>query len=239
MTKAFWAVTIMTVLGAGSSRAASFDCAKAVGKTEKLICSNSTLSKADELMAAAYHKAMAAPNQTATERDDLKQDQLNWIKERVAECAGRPMLFGDPAPRGVPCIAGQYKLRTAALELYAAQAAHASSEPVSPTGTFEIFGTCVSCGGGTVDFIARPDGKVSFSLSVNNGKDTGDESGDLVLKNNTATYKDSDNDCTLAFAFTHATVKIDQKGECGFGFNVHADGYYLKTSNAVPKLSDQ
>src|SRR5215472_14292419 len=53
----------------GTSQAASFDCAKAQTKVEKLICSNPTLSKADDALAAAYKKAMAAAA-TTTEQNE-------------------------------------------------------------------------------------------------------------------------------------------------------------------------
>ena len=54
-----------------------------------------------------------------------------------------------------------------------------------------------------------------------------------------AAYTDTESDCSLFFTFTPATVKIEQqKGDCGFGYNVHADGFYLKISNAAPKIDE-
>src|SRR5438874_1596838 len=94
----------LAVASVNTVRAASFDCAKATTKTERLICSDPGLSRADEVMAAAYKKARTAAGARLTpkEQDDLKQDQLNWLKFRVGECLGNPMSFGEPAHRGAP-----------------------------------------------------------------------------------------------------------------------------------------
>jgi len=241
VSKVSWVVSVMvTAAGTGMLSAASFDCAKATTAIEKLICSNPALSKADEVMAAAYKKAtLAAANLPAAEQDDLKQDQLAWLKNRVAECSGNPEVFGDPAPRGARCIAEQYKRRTAALQVYATQAALDPSQPVNPTGTFDEFGICVSCGEGRLKFDLHRHDKVAFSVEVNNGKNLGDTSGEFTLEDHVAVYTDDESDCSLTFRFTHATVKVEQKGDCDFGVGVRADGFYLKTSNAVPKISDQ
>ena len=75
-----------------------------------------------------------------------------------------------------------------------------------------------------------------FSLSANNGKNLGDVSGQINLSGNVGIYTDAAADCSLTFTFTHATVTVKQKGDCGFGFGVRADGFYLKMSNAVPKI---
>lgn len=58
-----------------TSQAASFDCAKAATKVEKLICSTPSLSKLDSDLAEIYKDAI---------RKDasLRQEQLGWMKER-------------------------------------------------------------------------------------------------------------------------------------------------------------
>jgi uncharacterized protein len=61
-----------------TSRAASFDCAKAATPVEKMVCGDSALSKADEALAQAYAAALAATLDTHT----LRTDQVEWIGRR-------------------------------------------------------------------------------------------------------------------------------------------------------------
>jgi len=58
--------------------AASFDCAKAGTKVEKLICSNDSISKQDENLAKTYKGALDA----ATDKEELKKQQIAWLKAR-------------------------------------------------------------------------------------------------------------------------------------------------------------
>lgn len=80
--------------------AASFDCVKAATNTEKLICSNSALSKLDEELSAAYKMALKDEKQT----DSIKQVQKQWIKERNG-CSN------------VSCLKDEYTARIAQLSL--------------------------------------------------------------------------------------------------------------------------
>ena len=59
-------------------QAASFDCAKAATKVEKLICGDAALSKLDEELNAAYKAAL----QDGKNADTVKRAQKQWIKER-------------------------------------------------------------------------------------------------------------------------------------------------------------
>ena len=61
-------------------QAASFDCAKAGTKIEKLICSDAQLSKLDEELNAAYKTALQEKMKT----DAIRQAQKQWMKERNA-----------------------------------------------------------------------------------------------------------------------------------------------------------
>lgn len=59
---------------------ASFDCAKASSKIEKLVCSTPQSADADRRLASAYRTAAAK----ATDLAALKQQQRDWLKERNA-----------------------------------------------------------------------------------------------------------------------------------------------------------
>ena len=65
---------------ASPAQAASFDCAKAATKVEKLICADAALSKLDEELNAAYKTALQDGKQAVT----VKQAQKKWMKERNA-----------------------------------------------------------------------------------------------------------------------------------------------------------
>jgi len=63
-----------------SVQAASFDCAKAASKVEKLICGDAELSKLDEELNAAYKTALQEKQQAAS----VRQTQKRWIDKRNA-----------------------------------------------------------------------------------------------------------------------------------------------------------
>jgi len=66
------------LLFANTSCAASFDCAKAGTKVEKMICADPELSKLDEDLSAAYGKAL----KESSDLSALRQQQRNWLAER-------------------------------------------------------------------------------------------------------------------------------------------------------------
>lgn len=61
-----------------TSYAASFDCAKAATKIEKLICADTELSKLDEELNAAYKTALQDVNQASS----IRQVQKEWMRGR-------------------------------------------------------------------------------------------------------------------------------------------------------------
>lgn len=67
---------------------ASFDCAKASSKIEKLVCSTPETGDADRRLAAAY----ASAKSKSTDPNALKADQLAWMKQRNA-CADAACLL--------------------------------------------------------------------------------------------------------------------------------------------------
>lgn len=82
---------IMCLFGllALSAQAASFDCAKAETKIEKLICGDAELSRLDEETSAAYKAAL----KDVKHADFVRQSQQQWIKERnvckASDCVKR------------------------------------------------------------------------------------------------------------------------------------------------------
>lgn len=69
---------ISALLFAMSAQAASFDCAKARTKAERIICDTPKISKLDDELNAAYKAALKDVKQA----DTIKQAQKQWMKER-------------------------------------------------------------------------------------------------------------------------------------------------------------
>ena len=70
-------VAIFLVALAGSTQAASFDCAKASTEIEHAICSDPELSRLDEEMALAYDQLLP----TSRYYDFIRDNQRAWLKE--------------------------------------------------------------------------------------------------------------------------------------------------------------
>jgi uncharacterized protein len=85
-----------------TAKAASFDCDKAATTVEKLICSDSSLSKFDDGLSTLYKYVLLDKSQSRT----IKQDEKQWVKERNA-CTD------------VSCIRGKYLTRLMQLNLVA------------------------------------------------------------------------------------------------------------------------
>ncbi len=86
----------------------------------------------------------------------------------------------------------------------------------------------------------RRGSELKFSLELNRGApsyNSGEMSGELIVKNDLAIYQPSELPrCTMTFAFTGRTVKVQQSGsdsDCGFGYGVMAD--HILTLKKSPK----
>lgn len=110
-------IAIISLLCAHQSIAASFDCAKATTRTEKMICSNLEISRADEQLATAYKLAMGK----TADKASLKQQQKQWLKSRDS--------ISDAAK-----LLQSYNQRITELE--AGKAAATTVGKVNPVGTY-------------------------------------------------------------------------------------------------------
>ena len=224
------ALTMMLIVTAaftGTSQAASFDCAKAVSKTEKMICSTPALSKADEVIAAAYQTAIGLASRFAPDdAKGIKEDQVAWLRERQRGCEDRP------------CLVDSYKERNESLAFYAAQVNSNPANVAAYTGTYRMGQS------GALEVLQLPNGSIKFSLNVTRvfslstgDVRSGDAFGEVPLKSGLAVYTNSDyGECRITMTFRKTKAILSQDGTCGFGLNVNSDGAYMKTSNAVPKF---
>ncbi len=81
--------SLMFLIGAHLSAAASFDCSKAATKQEKLICSDQQLSTADDELARTYRSAL----EWSSDKEGLKKEQQSWIKTRRSVSQDAPSML--------------------------------------------------------------------------------------------------------------------------------------------------
>ncbi len=103
------------------SKGPAFDCSKASGEVEKLICSDAGLAALDRKLAAVYKAALAKA------KDDvpkfLRTEQRGWVKGRdecwKAKGADNPVYLTESwiATDVRECVEAQYQLRTAELQV--------------------------------------------------------------------------------------------------------------------------
>jgi uncharacterized protein len=115
-------LVLAAVLAAAPSRAQgpAFDCAKADGEVEELICQDEGLAARDRKLDEVYKAALA---KAANERPPvLKAEQRGWIKGRnecwKAQGEDNPAFLTAswPATSVRDCVEGQYQLRISELQ---------------------------------------------------------------------------------------------------------------------------
>jgi len=93
--RALTLVTLTCIVSLTAS-AASFACAKAKTKTEKLICSDVVISSLDETLAAAYKKAY----NRVENKIGLKQSQRDWLSSyQLTSCDNAACLKKELSER--------------------------------------------------------------------------------------------------------------------------------------------
>jgi len=101
---------------AGPAAAASFDCAKARTKVEKLICADPELSRQDEALAVAYAEALKAWDGKIAA--GTRMNQKGWVGSRTLlppdKGMGGVLCFDDK--ERLPCLRGAYRDRIAVLK---------------------------------------------------------------------------------------------------------------------------
>ena len=85
--------------------ATSFNCTKASSQIEKTICRTKALADADIELGLIYKKLFS--NLQASERKQLKEEQIEWLKTRNNSCL---------APVDVTCMQALYSQRIEALK---------------------------------------------------------------------------------------------------------------------------
>ena len=123
MKRILLVVPALIACAAGFPRAAlaqgpTFDCAKAQGEVEKLICSDALLAALDRKLDAVYQAATAkAAGKLATQ---LRAEQIGWVKGRNdcwkanGDQTWITATWTVDTVKG--CVEAQYRLRTSELQ---------------------------------------------------------------------------------------------------------------------------
>jgi uncharacterized protein len=114
------AVCVACVPAVSSAQGPTFDCAKAQGQVETLICADAGLSALDRKLDEVYKAAAGkAKGQMLT---TLRAEQRGWVKGRndcwKAQGPDNPMFLTASwqATSVRECVEGQYRLRTSELQ---------------------------------------------------------------------------------------------------------------------------
>ena len=127
----FFAAIGICLCLAAKNQAASFDCTKATTKIERIICTDSELSKMDEGLAKIYRDVM----KDVKHAEAIKSSQKVWLKERN-RC------------EDVVCVKKAYELRLQDLRLlktdssFSVETEAASQQALRPV-TKPLYGHCV------------------------------------------------------------------------------------------------
>lgn len=107
---------LMILAAAGPAAAASFDCAKARTKVEKLICADPQLSRQDSELAAAYAEALKVWDGRIAAY--VKMTQRGWVGSRTLLPPGQDMggIYCNDDDSRLSCLRDIHAERIAALK---------------------------------------------------------------------------------------------------------------------------
>ncbi|MES2058890.1 MAG: hypothetical protein V4564_23325 [Pseudomonadota bacterium] len=107
---------LVLLIGTAPAGAASFDCAKASTRVEKLVCSDPQLSRLDERLAAAYREALKLWDGRIAAY--VKLTQRGWMGERTLLPAGTGTggVYCEDDAQRLSCLRGLYADRIAILK---------------------------------------------------------------------------------------------------------------------------
>jgi hypothetical protein len=83
-------------------------------------------------------------------------------------------------------------------------------------------------------------GVYSYKSPQGSMANTGEGWGIAKIDGDTAIFKPevSEPECAIMMKFIGGRLRVSQRGTCGFGFNVTADGTYRKLSRGKPKFQE-
>jgi uncharacterized protein YecT (DUF1311 family) len=204
---AFTAVALAAVAFAATpAPAASFDCAKATSRTERLICSDAALGARDEILSKLYVAALREEP-----KGPIKASQRQWLAK--AGACGTAACLGDAYDERIETLLRTKGGNGAATHFF-------TEEPKGNSGTLDVVGPVhefayVSL----VSTYVGPGG-------VDNGDvNTSGTGGFLDLRRGKAEF--TDRGCTVTVhPETRDAWQVDQRGSCDLSSGTGYAGTY-------------
>lgn len=191
-------ILLAALLFPGAAHAASFDCAKAKARIEKMICGDPELSRLDGETARAYAEALAAWDGKIAAY--VRLNQRMWVRgDRVLEAPGgdRGGIYCHDDKTAVACLRGLYKDRLALLR--------GGAFPLS--GIYEKDGAILK-------LLATAEG-LSLEWMIDNETGGGEIFVPVARGATVVDFSFDGQACRLRLTFTAADVAVDQYGACG------------------------
>lgn len=208
-------ILFLTLLPA-SLQAAGFDCTKASTFVEKAICSDRELSELDDMLTAAYQKALASSSNPAK----TKAEQRQWLNAERNQCKDNQSLKAAYARR-----------------LQELTPAVAAASGTAWSGVRQRVGSGLH--DQAVLKIANVVAKeFSFELNAYSGAHTGDIEGVAVIAQGKAVYEDRESRCKMLFTLNKDVITIETSPGCDNygGIGVTFAGTY-KRGDTEPKAA--
>ena len=219
--------TVLILLLTSGVHAASFDCTKASTFVEKAICSDTELSKLDDLLMNSYKKTLT--NVSNTEK--LKSGQRAWLSNTRNKCPDNE------------CIKDAYSKRIADINGIAA-----SRNPVSDK-VIKNAGSLWAGEWNRIDHSKHEEADMTitkntsqgfeFSLIAFSGGNSGQLDGTASFVANFASYQDSELGCIVEFRMKNKCIAITTEDCSGIaGLGVYFDGTYCKGKQKKKQTSN-
>lgn len=191
------------------AQAASFNCQNASTLVEYTICSYPAIGYMDKKVEQSYKDALAASKDASA----VQAEQRKWVAERN-RCTS------------LNCLISAYQKRSQALTPPWARA-----EKTAPwiAGVYDATQ-------GRIDLVQVDVRKIAFRVfAISDRGNMGTlNDGVAQLFGDVAKHVDARNDCALTMHLKPKTITVSQRGGCGFGISVGADGEYRLSENQAP-----
>lgn len=197
-------------------------CSKIQDEKKQTSCWKTEYEKADKDLNKTYKSLQTSL--ASSKAEEMKKDSRTWIDHKEALCSGQSGMSNDSKAVYYECLYSMTSDRTRFLK-----------EAFGGEGTDnKIEGAYSDSLGGNI-VIEKAGKGYKFTIEVVRGvtSHTGEVSGEISLKNNSATFdqkeKDGNESCKIGFKFSDRKVNVDEiKCDSYHGASAYFGGTYYK-----------